>query len=410
MKGFVGKHFLLIVENNSVPFDKRVWREAVALKDEGALVSVIAPKEGVDSKNFEIIDFINVFRYRLAFSDGSKYGYILEYLSAFTKTFLLFHKVWYGKGKFEVVHVANPPDMFWPLAIYCNLFNIKFIFDEHDLTPETLLSRFQLTEEKAGILFRVLKLFQRFSYKYSDAVISTNESYRAKAIEIFPRNEGKIFIVRNGPDTRTFRSKTRNDELKNGKSYLFAYIGIMAVQDGVEYVINSVNYLVKEKNFNDFIVYLIGSGSDVKRLKRMTAEYAVDQYVVFTGRIADEPAIEILSTADVCLSPDPFNPLNDSSTMNKVMEYMALGKPIVSFDLKEAKYSAKEAALYVERNNYRAFAEGILSVIHNERMAIRMGEFGMRRVATELSWQNQIRNLISCYQFVLSNDRQLVRR
>jgi len=402
MKGFVGKHFLLIVENNSVPFDKRVWREAVALKDEGALVSVIAPKEGVDSKNFEIIDFINVFRYRLAFSDGSKYGYILEYLSAFTKTFLLFHKVWYGKGKFEVVHVANPPDMFWPLAIYCKLFNIKFIFDEHDLTPETLLSRFEIEEHEAGALFQILKTFQYLSYKYSDAVISTNETYKQNATEKYSRNKEKIFIVRNGPDTRKFKLVSANKSLKKGKQYLFAYIGIMAVQDGVDHVINSINYLINERGFTDFIVYLIGSGSDVNRLKSMVKKYAIDNYIVFTGRIPDEPAIEILSTADVCLSPDPFSPLNDSSTMNKLMEYMALGKPIVSFDLKEARYSAKEAAIYVENNNSRAFAEGILKILDDKEMALRMGELGMNRIKTELSWQHQIKNLIKCYQFVLA--------
>lgn len=403
MKEFVGKHFLLIVENNSVPFDRRVWREAVTLKDEGALISVIAPKEGVDSKEYEIIDSINVFRYKLLFSNGSKYGYILEYFSAFIKTFLLFHKVWYIKGKFKVCHVANPPDIFWPLAIYCKLLNIKFIFDEHDLTPETLLSRFEISEHEAGFLFKILKIFQYLSYKYSDAVISTNETYKQKAIEKYSKNRDKIFVVRNGPDTRKFKLTSPNMSLKKGRRYLFAYIGIMAVQDGVDYIIKAVDVLVNQRNIKNFVVYLIGSGSDVARLKNITHEFNLDEYIIFTGRIPDEPAIEILSTADICLSPDPYNPLNDSSTMNKVMEFMWLGKPIISFDLKEAKYSAQEAALYVENNNAEAFANGILELVNDETKAREMGDCGRKRVESELSWQNQVQYLIKAYRSVLSN-------
>lgn len=404
MMEFAGKHFLLIVENNSVPFDKRVWREAVALKDEGAIISVIAPKDGIDSKEVETIDSINVFRYNPKFSDGSKFGYILEYFFAFIKTFILFHKIWYSKGKFKVVHVANPPDIFWSLAIYCKLFNIKFIFDEHDLTPETLLSRFEIAEHEAGMIHRILKSFQYLSYKYSDAVISTNETYKQKAIEKFPQNLEKIFIVRNGPDTRKFKLVSPDNSLKKGKKYLFAYIGIMAVQDGVDYIVNSTNCLVNEKNFRDFIVYLIGSGSDLDRLKKLTHELKLEEFIQFVGRIPDSPALEILSTSDICLSPDPYNPLNDSSTMNKVMEFMSLGKPIVSFDLKEAKFSAQNAAIYVKNNDVRAFTEGILELINNKEKAGRMGEFGRKRIEDALSWQKQITFLIETYNYVLFNN------
>jgi len=401
---FAGKHFLLIVENNSVPFDKRVWREAVALKDEGAMVSVIAPKDGIDSKEFEIIDSINVFRYHLKFSNGSKIDYMLEYFFAFFHTFFLFHKVWFNKGKFQVIHVANPPDIFWPLAIYCKLLKIKFIFDEHDLTPETLLSRFEITEGEAGLIHKILKSFQYLSYKYSDAVISTNESYKQQAIEKYPQNKNKIFIVRNGPDTRKFKSVPLNNSLKRNKKYLFAYIGIMAVQDGVDYIINAADNLVNERKFTDFIVYLIGSGSDLERLKKLTRELKLEDYIQFTGRIPDTPALEILSTADICLSPDPFNPLNDSSTMNKVIEFMSLGKPIVSFDLKEAKFSAIDAAIYVKNNDITAFADGILELIKDKERAVKMGEFGKKRVEEVLSWQKQINFLIKTYNYVLLNN------
>ncbi len=406
MKGFVGKHFLLIVENASVPFDKRVWREALALKDEGANISMISPVSGVDNKKYEKIEGIDIFRYKLRFSSGSRFSFVLEYFSAFLSAIILFHKILVKKGKIHVVHVANPPDIFWPLAIYCNMHNIKFIFDEHDLTPETYLSRFEVEEKHGGTLFKILRSFQYLSYKYAHAVISTNETYKQRAIAKYPPNEKKIFIVRNGPDTRKFFLVPADLKLKKGKSYLFAYIGIMAIQDGVDYIVNSINYLVNTLNFKDFIVYLIGSGDDVPRLKNMVEENKLEDFIIFTGRIPDEPAIEILSTADICLSPDPFNPLNDSSTMNKVMEYMALGKPIVSFDLKEAKYSAREAAIYVKNNDIAAFAEGILTLLKDPLLSSQMGEAGKKRINEKLCWQRQTNNLINTYRFVLKMKKE----
>lgn len=398
---FSGKHFLLVVENNSIPFDKRVWREATALRDMGARVSIICPSEEKQRAR-EVVDGIEVFRYGPRYSRGTKIGYLVEYLTAFLKIFFLFHKVWFLKGKFKVLHVANPPDIFWPVALYCRLFRIHFIFDEHDLTPETLLSRFGIPEDKPGFMYRGLRIFQYLSYRYADAVISTNETYRSKAIDRYPGNSAKTFVVRNGPDTREFHYVTPDDSLKAGKKFVFAYIGIMALQDGVEYIIRSLDYLVKERGFSDFITYLIGSGSDVERLKKLTEDLHLNILVKFTGRIPDDRAMEILSTADVCLSPDPYNPLNDSSTMNKVMEFMALGKPVVSFDLKEARYSAQDAALYVRNNDSRAFGDGILRLIHDRKKAKEMGDYGMRRVSESLCWQKQIENLAYVYERVLS--------
>ena len=368
MEQFKNEHFLLIIENNAAPTDKRVWREATALRDTGANVTIISPTQASENKHYERIEGIDIYRYRSSFSNGSRWGYIKEYLTAFIKTFIYVHKVMLRNGKIRVIHVANPPDIFWPLAVYIKFLGIKFIFDEHDLSPETYQSLFNLRNTQTGVINRILKSFQYLSYKFSDAVISTNETYKKKAIEIYARNAGKIFVVRNGPDIRKFYSKESENGLKMGRSYLFAYIGIMAVQDGVDYIINAMNYLVNERKFIDFIVYLIGRGNDVNRLKSMVVASKLDDYFVFTGRIPDEPALKILSTADICLSPDPSNPLNDRSTMSKVMEYMALGKPIVSFDLKEARYSAQEAALYVTNNDAHAFAEGILKLINKKRI------------------------------------------
>lgn len=400
MRELAGKHILLIVENEAVPFDRRMWNIARSLRDFGATVSVICPMFGQDSEKEVVLEGITIHRYRNAFSDGTVAGYLREYATAFVKTAVLLHKVARKRGRIDVVHVANPPDIFWPLGLYARLLGTKFVFDEHDLSPEAYLARFN-RDEARGVLFSVQVCFQRLSYRFSNMIISTNESYKAKAVAVRPGYAGKTFVVRNGPDTRQFHRRDPNPALKRGRRYLAAYIGVMAVQDGVEYVIRAVDELVNRRSVRDLIVYLIGDGDDQPRLRKLAADLLLDDYLVFTGRIPDEPALEILSTADVFLAPDPPNPLNDLSTMTKVMEYMAMGKPIVSFDLKEARYSAGESALYVERNDPESFADGIVQILNEPVGSQRMGEFGVARVERELSWQKQSERLLDAYRFVL---------
>lgn len=410
MKALAGKHVVLIVENEAVPFDRRMWNISRALREFGADVSVICPMYGKDSERKIVLEDISIYRYKNTFADGSTTGYLKEYGTAFLKTLLLLHKLILRSKRIHIVHVANPPDIFWPLALYLRLYGIRFIFDEHDLAPETYLSRFGKAEDRGGLLFKIQTRFQKLSYRFSHAIISTNESYRAKAIEAGSKHADKIFVVRNGPDTRQFSLRPANPELKRGYKHMAAYIGVMAIQDGVEYIVRAMNELVNRRNYRDIIVYLIGSGDDWLRLKQLIAEFQLEDFIILTGRISDKRALEILSTADVCLSPDPSNPLNDQSTMTKVMEYMTLGKPIVSFDLKEARYSAGESALYVKNNDAVAFAEGILKLLADPAGSRKMSDFGMARVDSSLSWQKQSVSLLNAYQFVLSGKGRTGRR
>lgn len=403
MRELAGKHVVLIVENEALPFDRRMWNIARALREFGAEVSVICPMFGTDSAKEVILDGIAIYRYKNTFSDGSVLGYLREYATAFLKTTVLLHKILLRRGRIDIVHAANPPDIFWPLALYVRVLGARFIFDEHDLSPETYLSRFH--REPGGLLFTLQLWFQRLSYRFSHGIISTNESYKAKAIEVNPKYAAKAFVVRNGPDTRHFQRRTPDPDLKKGHRYLGAFIGVMAVQDGVEYIIRAMDELVRQRSYGDLIVYLIGDGDDQSRLKTLTKELGLEDYVVFTGRIPDEPALEILSTADVFLSPDPNNPLNNLSTMTKIMEYMALGKPIVSFDLKEARYSAGDAAVFVTSNDPRAFADGILQILGDPGASARMGQLGTARVEKELCWQKQSEHLLDAYNCVLSGRR-----
>ena len=402
MRALAGKRILLIVENEAVPFDRRMWNMAGALRDFGANVSVICPQFGTDCREEEVLEGITIHRYSTTFSDGSVFGYLREYATAFIKTCVLLQKVLVRQGGIDIVHVANPPDIFWPLGLFIRLLGAKFIFDEHDLSPEAYLSRFN-RDRRGGLLYNLQVGFQRLSYRVSNGIISTNESYRAKAVAVEPAYASKTFVVRNGPDTRRFRRREPRPELKRGRRYLAAYIGVMAVQDGVEYIIRAIDELVHGRSFTDLIVYLIGDGDDQPRLRKLVSDLNLDGYLVFTGRIPDEPALDILSTADVFLSPDPQNPLNDVSTMTKVMEYMAMGRPIVSFDLKEARYSAGGSALFVRSNDATAFADGIIQILDDPEGSARMGDVGIARIESELSWQKQAQNLLDAYSFVLSD-------
>jgi glycosyltransferase involved in cell wall biosynthesis len=404
MKELAGKHIVLIVENEAVPFDRRMWNMARSLREFGAEVTVICPKFGKDHQRFVVLDGVHVYRYDNVFADGSILGYFREYATAFVKSIWLYHKVLLKRSRVHVVHVANPPDIFWPFALYLKLFGTKFVFDEHDLAPEAYLSRFEKEGHEAGLLFRIQVLFQRLCYRVADVIISTNETYRGKAVSVDPKYAMKTFVVRNGPDTRTFHLRPSNPSLKNGYRFMAAYIGVMAIQDGLEYVVKAVDVLVNKKNFKDIVVYLIGNGDDWERLKAMAKSCGVSEHIVFTGRIPDEAALEILSTADVCLSPDPYSPLNELSTMTKIMEYMCLGKAIVSFNLKENKHSAGDSALYVANNDPEAFADGILTLLADTSLASQMGTFGIQRVKDELSWEKQAEKLLATYRYVFFPD------
>lgn len=401
MSEFLGRRVLMIVENNSIPFDKRVWREAKTLKDNGFNVATICPKGKEHKKKYEVIDGIEIHRYNAKFSDGSSKGYINEYLHSLIVIFLLSLKIFFFKKGFNVIHTANPPDTLWMICLFYMPFNVKFIYDEHDLAPESYLSRFNFEDSHKDILYKIQSLFQIISYKLAKVVISTNESYKKIAIERGKLNPESVFVVRNGPDTRYFKAVEPVDVWKNNFDYMVSYIGIMAVQDGVDYIIKTCHYLVHELNRKDIYFVLIGSGDEIEKLKELAKKLEVDDFISFTGRIPDKEAIEILSTADVCLSPDPYNPLNNISTMNKIMEYMVCKSPTVSFDLVEARYSAQDAALYVKNNSVEDFANGIVKLLSDSVLSNKMADFGYRRVINELCWEKQEEKLIEVYKKVL---------
>jgi glycosyltransferase involved in cell wall biosynthesis len=295
----------------------------------------------------------------------------------------------------DVVHAANPPDTLFVIGALFRLFGSRFVFDHHDLAPETYLSRFGKPHE--NFISRTLRLLERCSFKAADIVIATNESYKTIAIERGGRQASDVFVVRNGP-SQDFRALPPDPALAARARHIIGYIGTMGPQDGVDHWLRAIHHMVFTLGRRDFLAVLIGSGDAARSLRELAAQLRIEPFVWFTGRIPDIQARTYLSTASVCVHPDPLNPLNDRSTMNKMMEYMALGKPTVSFDLKEARYSAQDAALYARPNEDLHFAECVCWLLDHPEQGRQMGEFGRQRVSATLAWEYSVQQLLHAYE------------
>lgn len=387
------KRVLILVENLSVPFDRRVWLEAGALKEAGFTVSVICPRFKGE-KAFEILEGVNIYRYSPAPATKGLLSYMFEFAYCFIMTSLLSALVFFKHG-FDYIHACNPPDTFFIIGAFYRIFGKAFIFDQHDLCPEVYLAKYG--KDKKDFLYRMLLVLEYLTYKTADRVIVTNNSYRDIAILRGRLNPNKIYVVRTGPDMARFKSISARKELKLEKKYLVTYLGVMAPQDGVDYLLLAIDVLVNKYKRDDIAFSLIGSGDSIKDLKRLKGELSLDESVVFTGRVPDETLFDYLAASDVCVAPDPKNPLNDKSTMNKILEYMAMSKPIVSFDLKESRYSAGGAALYAASNNIQDFADKIIELLKDPERRDKMGKIGYKRLQGELSWDYNKKRLIDVY-------------
>lgn len=390
---------LLLVENHSVPADRRVWAEAYSLRRAGFRVSVICPRgRYTDTAPFEVREGVAIYRFSMPFEGKHRWNYLIEYGWALAACFALSLKVWRARG-FDVVHVANPPDLFFPLGWFFKLFGKKFIFDQHDLCPETYLSKFPDAGKRLS--YRLLQWTEKLTYRTADVVIVTNESYRRVALERGRVPEDRVFIVRNSPNAELFRPMPGDPALKEGFRYLVTFVGIMAAQDGVDYLLRAAHHVVHGLGRRDVLFVLIGTGPAWGDLQDLHAELELEHWVRFTGRIPDEPMIRWLAAADVCASPDPYNPLNDVSTMTKLMEFMAMGKPSVSFELREARFSAGDSAVYVPDNDWRAFGQAIVDLLDDPARRARLGQAGVERIRNELSWDRSQDNLLAAYDRAL---------
>jgi len=388
---------LIIVENLPVPFDTRVWKEASSLRENGYEVTVLCPRGKGYERNHEVIDGVHIYRHPLPNEGNSALGYAWEYGWALFWEILYSWWIYLRRG-FHVIQACNPPDNIFLVALPFKALGVKYIFDFHDANPELYLAKY----ERKGRLYDVLVWLEKMTFRFSDVVIATNNSYRDIAITRGGLHPDNVFIVRNGPDLKTFKTVSSNNALKYGKDHLVGYVGTMSIQEGLDILLDVALY-IKRLGRTDIHFTCVGGGPSLPELRKMVQDKGLKDMVNFTGRIPDEQLLEILSTADVCVNPDKPCQMNSISTMIKIMEYMALAKPIVQFDLKEGRFSAMDASLYADNGaGVEDFAAKILYLLKDCEARKRMGEFGRRRVEEVLAWDYSVPNLLAAYQMALS--------
>jgi glycosyltransferase involved in cell wall biosynthesis len=390
----VKRRVLIIIENACAPFDCRVWKEARALRIADYEVTILCPKwKGHAEAGHELQEGIHIYRHPMPREFGGAFGYLLEYGCALFWEFLYCWWIYFARG-FDVIQACNPPDTIFFVALQFKLlFHVSFIFDHHDITPELYFAKYG----KKDVLYRTLLRLEKATFISSDVVISTNASYRDIAMGRGARAPKDVFVVRNGPDLRTLTPVPPDPALKHGKPFLVAYVGVMAEQDGVDILLKVAEYL-RDRERRDIHFTCVGVGPAFHELTEIVKKNNLQETVNFPGRISDEDLVAVLSTADICVNPDKPCEMNDLSTMIKIMEYMALGKPIVQFDLKEGRVSAQDASLYCDnQNQIEDFAAKILWLVDHPEERKRMGEFGRKRVENELAWDYSVPHLLAAY-------------
>jgi glycosyltransferase involved in cell wall biosynthesis len=393
----VKKKVLIVVENQPAPLDTRVMKEAYSLHKAGYEVTVLSPDGKGTKVGREIIDGVRIFRHPMPDEGNSPIGYLWEYSCAL---FWEFWYVWwiYLRHGFHVIQGCNPPDDIFLIALPFKLFGVQYIFDHHDVIPELYLSKYQTQ----GMLYKAQVLLEKLTYRFSDVVMATNASYKDLALSRGGIAPEDVFIVRNGPDLDTFKAVPPNPALKHGKAYLVGYVGVMSDQEGLDILLEVALHL-KKMGRADIHFTCVGGGPALASLRKMVQDKNLGDMVNFTGRVSDNDLLEILSTADVCVNPDRPCEMNDISTMIKIMEYMALAKPIVQFDLREGRFSAQDAAVYADTQNQVAdFAAKITWLLDRPDERRRMGEFGRRRVEKELAWEYSVHHLLAAYERVFA--------
>jgi len=386
---------LIIVENLPVPFDRRVWSEARTLRDAGYDVSVICPKGKGATAAFETLEGIHIFRHPLPLEARGALGYLLEYATALFWELWLAIKVYRERG-FDVIQACNPPDLiFLVAAVFKLLFGTRFIFDHHDINPELYEAKFG----HRNFLWKIVVFFERLSFWLADVSIATNQSYRTIAIGRGGMAPENVFVVRSGPDLGRIRNLPPEAAWKNGRAYLVAYVGVIGRQEGLDLLLETATYIRDIRGRHDIQFAVVGDGPEANAVQALAREMRLEEFITFTGRVDDATLFSVLSTADVCVNPDRPNAMNDKSTMNKIMEYMALGKPIVQFDLAEGRYSAQDASLYAR--DVSDFGDKILALVGDPELCAAMGAFGRKRVVEELAWPHEAPKLLAAYERAL---------
>jgi len=386
---------LIIVENLTVPIDRRVWQEARTLRDAGYRVSIICPKGSGFQKSRETLEGIEIYRHALWEASGAL-GYLLEYSWALAIQFLLSLRI-YARTRFRIIQACNPPDTIFLIALFYKLLGVRFIFDHHDLNPELYETKFG----RRDMGYKLVCWAERMTFQTADVSIATNESYREVALTRGHMPRERTFVVRSCPDLDRIRILPPQAELKRGRQHLVVYLGVMGYQDGLDLWLESIALITKLHKYDDTFFVLIGSGPELPRLKELAKQKGLEAQVLFTGRLPDEDVAAFFSTAAFGVAPDRATPMNDKSTMNKILEYMAFGLPVVLYDLTEGRRSAGDAALYAHKDDPADFAQKAMTLLDSEALRAELGARARKRIEEELNWGNEKRALLEAYAMAL---------
>lgn len=392
-----GRHVLIVVENLPLPFDRRVWQEARTLKAAGAAVSIICPTGKGHEARREVIDGIDIHRHPLPLeASNSVIGFLAEYGAALLWETVLAWRIHFNR-RIDVIQGCNPPDLIFLIALPFKLLGVRYIFDHHDINPELYEAKFG----KRGLFWQLVILFEKLSFKAADVVIATNQSYRRIAIERGRVPPERVHVVRSGPDLSKLKRVAPVEHWKNGRAHMVGYVGVMGEQEGIDLLIDAAEHIARKLHREDIQFVLVGSGPALADLQALTAARGLADFITFTGRVPDQDLLEVLSTMDLGVNPDRVNPMNDKSTMNKIMEYMSLAKPMVQFEVTEGRFSAQDASLYAKPNDPVDLAEKIVALVDDPTQRASMGAYGRQRVVNELGWQHQITPLLAAYSQAL---------
>ncbi len=387
------RRILIIVENLPVPFDTRVWQEASTLAANGYTVSVICPKGKGYNDDYECIDGVHIYRHDLPTEGNGAIGYAREYFSALWNEYRLARKI-YKKHGFHVIHGCNPPDDIYMVARMFRGKGVDYVFDHHDICPELYEAKFG---KKSGLFYKSQLWLERNTYRHCTFAFVTNESYRRIAIERGGMSPDKVHVLRSGPRLERLVIRPPKPEIKRGRRFMIGYLGVIGQQEGIQYMLQAAKHIRDNMGRDDIFWGIVGGGPHLDELRRLCTSMGLEDIVEFTGRVDDNKMLDYLNTADICVNSDEYNEMNDKSTMNKVLEYMALGKPIVQFDLTEGRYSAQGASLYARPNDSVDMAEKIVSLLDDPARRAEMSRIGRDRIVNELSWDHTSRALLETY-------------
>lgn len=392
------RNILIIVQNLPVPFDRRVWQEAVTLRRAGFGVAVVSPKKKPYIKSFETLEGVDIYRYSLPIEASTGIlGYVVEFAYCWLASLWLALKAYHHRP-FHAIHACNPPDTFFALALLFRLLGVRFVFDHHDLCPEMYVAK---GRPGRGLLYRGLLLLERLTFRSADAVIAVNQSHRDIALRRGGIEASKVTIVRSGPRLAWSDMHTVCPEFKKGRKYLVVYLGEMGTQDGVDHLLRAILHYAASYP-KDTLFTLIGGGPEQHRMRDMSHQMQLEDWVTFTGRVTDDKLLrQYLATADLCIAPDPLTQYGDLSTTNKIIEYLAFGKPVVAFDLTEHRRTAQDAAEYVEPNNDVNLSVVSRALLLDEKRRLEMGRLGQERFSAHLAWENSEKALIELYSRLL---------